>query len=88
MLSRRIAATSSVVSCLKPLGMRSLPEAVHDAHAGLGILPLLEDRALAGDAAGAAFRAASVVEAARTVVTFLVESRRTYTHELAKLLGG
>ena len=68
--------------------MHTLTEAVHDAHAGLGVLPLLQDGALAGDAAGAALQATSVIEASRAVGAFLVQRRRAHAHELAELLGG
>ena len=66
--------------------VRFLPEPVLHAHRGPGVLPLLDDGALAGDAAGAALQAAGVVEGLRAVPVDLVQGRGADADQLEELL--
>ena len=63
-----------------------LAQAVLDAHRRAGVDPLLDDGALAGDAAGAALQATGVVEGLHAVLIDLVQGRGADADQLEELL--
>ena len=65
---------------------KMLAAAVLDAHRRAGVDPLLDDGALAGDAAGAALQAAGVVEGLDAVPVDLVQGRGADADQLEELL--